>query len=65
MTNFFDVMIIAGGLILVMEGLLPFISPERWKEIFRKASELPEQQVRVMGFVSILIGLILLWTFGS
>jgi uncharacterized protein len=65
MTNFFDVLLIAGGLMLVMEGLLPFIAPERWKEVFRKASELPVQQVRIMGFASILIGLILLWTFGS
>jgi uncharacterized protein len=65
MPNFSDVLLIAAGLMLVMEGLLPFISPVRWKEMFRKASELSEQQVRIMGLASIIIGLILLWTFGS
>jgi uncharacterized protein len=45
---------------LIIEGLLPFIAPARWKEVFRKAVELSDGQVRFVGLTSLLAGLTML-----
>jgi uncharacterized protein len=48
------------ALMLVIEGLLPFLSPGIWREAFRKATELSDGQIRFFGLTSIVIGLLLL-----
>jgi uncharacterized protein len=48
------------GLMLVIEGLLPFLSPGTWREAFRKATELGDGQIRFFGLTSMVIGLLLL-----
>ncbi len=48
------------ALMLVMEGLLPFISPRAWREAFRRAIELSDGQIRFIGLSSMLAGLLLL-----
>jgi uncharacterized protein YjeT (DUF2065 family) len=54
--------VIAAGiaLMLVIEGVLPFIAPRVWREAFRKAVELSDGQLRFMGLASMLLGLALL-----
>lgn len=51
------------GLMLVMEGLLPFLSPRRWRAIFEKATQLSDGQIRFLGLLSLVLGLaaLLLW----
>ena len=51
----------AFALMLVLEGLLPFIAPRAWREAFRRITELADGQVRFLGLSSILVGLILLF----
>lgn len=48
------------ALMLVIEGLMPFVAPRVWRETFRRAVELRDGQIRFIGLVSMLIGLILL-----
>jgi uncharacterized protein YjeT (DUF2065 family) len=39
----------AFGLMLVIEGLLPFAAPAMWRDVFRRAAELTDGQLRFMG----------------
>lgn len=52
------------ALMLVLEGLLPFFSPRSWREIFLRAAQMTDGQIRFFGLVSILIGLGLLLVLG-
>jgi uncharacterized protein len=48
-------------LVLVIEGLLPFIAPKVWRETMSKAIQLNDGQLRMVGLLSIVIGLISYW----
>lgn len=48
------------GLMLVLEGLLPFIAPQAWRETFRRMIELKDGQLRFVGLISIVGGLLLM-----
>jgi hypothetical protein len=48
------------ALMLVFEGLLPFLSPTRWREVFEKALRMSDGQIRFLGLSSMLLGLLLL-----
>ena len=52
--------LLAFALMLVIEGLLPFIAPRVWREAFRRVTELADGQLRFMGLTSIIVGLILM-----
>ena len=49
------------ALVLVIEGLLPFVSPSGWRRMFQQVLQLQDGQVRFFGLCSILGGLLLLW----
>ena len=51
---------LALALMLVLEGLLPFISPTRWRGMFEQILRLGNGQIRFFGLCSIVAGLILL-----
>ncbi|WP_428843399.1 DUF2065 domain-containing protein [Sulfurisoma sediminicola] len=50
----------AFALMLVIEGLMPFVAPRVWRETFRRVTELADGQVRFLGLGSIVVGLILM-----
>lgn len=56
-----DIFWSALALVLVLEGLFPFISPGGWRNTFHKLLTLQDGQLRFFGLCSILIGLVLLW----
>jgi uncharacterized protein len=58
-----DLLIGALALMLVFEGLLPFLSPQRWRSVFKKAQELNDGQLRFLGLTSMVIGVALLVVF--
>ena len=63
--GFWDVALSAVALMLVAEGLLPFLSPRSWRRIFERALEMSDGQIRFLGLVSVLCGLamlVLFWT---
>ena len=48
-------------LVLVVEGLLPFIAPKVWRETMNKVAQLNDGQLRMVGLFSIVIGLASYW----
>ena len=48
------------ALMLVFEGLLPFLSPTAWRRVFERALKLSDGQIRFIGLSSMLVGLLLL-----
>jgi uncharacterized protein YjeT (DUF2065 family) len=48
--------------VLVLEGLMPFISPARWREALSRILAMSDGQIRFIGLISIAMGLLgLLW----
>ena len=50
----------AFALYLVIEGILPFLSPSSWRQSLAMIAQLPDTQLRLFGFGSMAAGLILL-----
>ena len=59
-----DVLLGALALMLVFEGLLPFLSPAAWRRAFERALKLSDGQIRFFGLSAIVIGLFLLALWG-
>ena len=49
------------ALMLVCEGVLPFLSPTLWRRMFEKATRMSDGQIRFIGLSSMLVGLLLLF----
>lgn len=56
-----NALITALALLLIIEGLLPFLVPGFWRETFRRLIEMSDSQVRFIGLTSMLAGLLLLY----
>lgn len=48
------------ALVLVLEGIMPFACTDRWKKLLFKIIEQDEKVLRILGFISMLAGVILL-----
>lgn len=48
------------GLVLVLEGLLPLLMPQAWRETFQRMVQLKDGQLRFIGLMSVTAGLVLL-----
>lgn len=55
----------AFALMLVIEGLLPFLSPRAWRSAFERAIQMADGQIRFVGLCSMLAGLAMLYFFLS
>jgi uncharacterized protein YjeT (DUF2065 family) len=55
-----DLLLGALALMLVFEGLLPFLSPSKWREVFTRAVQMTDGQIRFIGLASMVAGLLLL-----
>jgi uncharacterized protein YjeT (DUF2065 family) len=51
----------AFALMLVIEGLMPFLVPGAWRDTFRRMIEMNDGQLRFIGLSSMLAGLLLLY----
>jgi uncharacterized protein YjeT (DUF2065 family) len=56
-------LLLAFALMLVLEGLLPFIAPNSWRETFRRLIEFSDGQIRFIGLTSMIVGLVLIMIF--
>lgn len=52
-------LLLAFGLVLVIEGILPLIAPQAWKQTFQRMVEMKDGQLRFVGLVSMLAGLMI------
>lgn len=50
----------AFGLMLILEGLMPFLAPKAWRQTFQRMIELKDGQLRFVGLVSMLGGILLM-----
>lgn len=55
-----NTLLTALGLMLVIEGVLPLLLPQTWRDTFRRMVELKDGQLRFVGLMSIVGGLILI-----
>jgi len=59
-----DVLLGALALMLVFEGLLPLLNPRGWRGVFERVLRMSDGQIRFIGLMSVLAGLLLftLWS---
>ena len=55
-----DLLLGAFALMLVFEGLLPFLRPGAWRAAFERATKMSDGQIRFIGMTSMVIGILLL-----
>jgi uncharacterized protein YjeT (DUF2065 family) len=51
----------AVSILLVLEGLLPFLNPSATRRVFEQLARMSERELRVAGLISMLVGLVLLF----
>jgi uncharacterized protein YjeT (DUF2065 family) len=51
------------ALVLIIEGFMPFINPEKWRDLVGKLSKQPNKLVRIYGLFFITVGTVSLWYF--
>jgi len=51
----------AVALMLVLEGLLPFLVPRIWREMFRRLTEMSDGQIRFFALTCMVAGVLLLF----
>ena len=56
-----DYWLLGLAMMLVIEGLLPFMFPALWRETFRRMVALTDGQLRFAGITAMLSGLLLLY----
>jgi uncharacterized protein YjeT (DUF2065 family) len=59
-----ETLLSAFALVLVIEGLMPLLSPRRWRGVFERMLAMQDGQLRFVGLASVLAGLLLLLVVG-
>jgi uncharacterized protein YjeT (DUF2065 family) len=54
-------LLLALALLLVIEGLLPFLNPAGFKQAMQMISQMDEKQLRISGFVSMMVGVLIMY----
>ena len=54
------VLFAALALMLILEGILPFLAPQMWRNAFRKIVDMQDGQIRFFGLTSMIAGIALL-----
>lgn len=49
------------AMMLVIEGIMPFLFPETWRETFRRLLTMSDGQLRFIGLTAMIAGLLLLY----
>jgi len=57
--------LMALALMLILEGLLPFLAPTLWRDTFRRITQMSDGQIRFVGLSSMIVGLLLLFWLRS
>ncbi|TSA21636.1 MAG: DUF2065 domain-containing protein [Betaproteobacteria bacterium] len=55
-----DILLPALALMLIMEGVMPFLAPTVWRETFTRLATLRLGQIRFMGLISMVLGVAML-----
>ena len=60
-TSFAEVFWLALAMVLVFEGLLPFLAPGLWRRVFSEVLRLQDGQIRFFGLICLLAGALIGW----
>lgn len=53
-------LVVALGLMLLLEGIIPFLFPKQWRHTFNRIMQLSDGQIRFLGLVALIFGLAIL-----
>jgi len=53
------------AIVMILEGALPFVSPRLWRDTFSKLIELSDGQIRFVGLIAIVVGVVALLVVGD
>ena len=53
-------LLVAFCLMLILEGILPFLYPQRWRKLVVQLAQISDRHMRLLGLASMLLGLGLL-----
>lgn len=56
-------LLLAFALMLVLEGVMPFVAPAAWRDTFKRLIQFTDGQIRFIGLTSMIVGLILVMIF--
>lgn len=59
--DFWHVLPVALALVLIIEGVMPFLSPARWRELVVTVASMDDRIIRNIGLGSMLAGLAMLY----
>jgi uncharacterized protein YjeT (DUF2065 family) len=59
--DFWHVMAVAMALVLIIEGMLPFISPNHWRNMLAMAEKMDDRVIRNIGLGSMVLGVVILY----
>jgi len=59
--DFWHVLAAAIALVFIIEGMLPFISPDRWRKLLAMADQMEDRVIRNIGLGSMVFGVIVLY----
>ena len=55
-----DLLLMAIGLVLIIEGLMPFAAPHLWRQTLARVAQLKDDQIRMFGLGALLLGVVLI-----
>ncbi|MEH6589985.1 MAG: DUF2065 domain-containing protein [Halioglobus sp.] len=61
--DFWQVLPVAIALVFIIEGLIPFINPGRWRNMLALVGQMDDRVIRNIGLGSMLFGIVLLYLF--
>ena len=59
--DFWQVLPVAIALVLIIEGMLPFISPNRWRTMLVMVEQMDDRMIRNVGLGSMMFGVLILY----
>lgn len=59
--DFWHELAVAFCLMMVLEGVIPFIAPDRWRKMVQMIADVDDRSMRIMGLISMLIGTAILY----
>ena len=59
--DFWQVLPVAIALVFIIEGMLPFISPNRWRTMLVMVEQMDDRMIRNIGLGSMLFGVVILY----
>jgi uncharacterized protein YjeT (DUF2065 family) len=59
--DFWQVLPAAVALLFIVEGMLPFVSPGRWRAMLTMAEKMDDRMIRYVGLGSMVFGVIILY----